>query len=585
MAMQITSDTIIENIDQNFKVSAGPGAGKTHWLVNHLKNVLHHSNKLGRNKKIACITYTNNAVKTILYRLGNCSDKVEVSTIHSFLYKNIIKPYIKFIPEVYGLNVAKVDGHYDLELNFKWIKSWIENHPNKSKLKPPFSLNQLIILPDNLRKLKRWLSSAYYCIDSSGLIIIRTDRNKAGITDQNNKFSAINKKTLDLLEPYILTLKKEYWITGLLSHDDVLFFSYCLIIRYPFILDILSSKYPYFFIDEFQDSNPIQTKILKMLEQKSVIGIIGDKAQSIYEFQGADVEQFDSFIMPNMAIYEIKDNRRSTSEIIKLLNNIRTDLKQNEEKSLSTGFMPLIIVGDKRNAYYKAKQISNDDVYVLSYSNIIANTMRYEITGVPEYKNFIEELKFADSTNERRNIIISTINAIELAQQFKYKDAIKVLENLYSKNIDKEKKALSLLHRLLSEYSKYRDETLLFYQNYIHKYMDFPQVTRGKIKEFYETHSYLELASCVNIPENKSFFRTIHKAKGSGFKNVLLVLENESDLEFILSPNLMNKVEHRVYYVAVSRAERRLFISIPSLSNKIKQELSTLPYIDVFVEK
>ena len=95
MAMQITSDTIIKNIDQHFKVSAGPGAGKTHWLINHLKNVLYHSNKLGRNKKIACITYTNNAVETILSRLGNCTDKVEVSTIHSFLYKNIVKPYIK----------------------------------------------------------------------------------------------------------------------------------------------------------------------------------------------------------------------------------------------------------------------------------------------------------------------------------------------------------------------------------------------------------------------------------------------------------------------------------------------------------
>ena len=581
MAMQITSDTIIKNIDQHFKVSAGPGAGKTHWLINHLKNVLYHSNKLGRNKKIACITYTNNAVETILSRLGNCTDKVEVSTIHSFLYKNIAKPYIKFIPEEYELNVAKVDGHDDFEIGSNWIKSWIENHPNRSKLRNPFSLNQLILLPDNLRRLKRWLSSAYYYVNPSDEIVIRTDRSKAGIMDQNNKYLAINEKTLDLLEPYIFILKKEYWKIGLLSHDDVLFFSYCLIMKYPFILDILSSKYPYFFIDEFQDSNPIQTKILKMLEQKAIIGIIGDKAQSIYEFQGADVAQFDSFILPNMAMYEINDNRRSSSEIVKLLNHVRTDLKQNEENSLSTGFMPQIIVGDKLDAYYKAKQIANEDVYALSYSNIIANTMRHAITGISEFRNFIEDLKIADSNNERIKIIIGTINAIELAQQLKYKEAIMILEKLYPKSLDKGKKALFLLQSLLKEYSKYKDNTLFYYQTYIQKYINSPQVTRGKVKIFYETHTYLELASCVNIPENKSCFRTIHKAKGSGYENVMLVLEKESDIDFILAPNLMNNVDHRVYYVAMSRAKRRLFISVPTLSNKIEEKLNTLSLINI----
>lgn len=84
MAMQITSETIIENIDQHFKINAGPGAGKTHWLINHIKNVLHNSTVLGKNKKIACITYTNNVVETILSRLGCCADKIEISTIHSF---------------------------------------------------------------------------------------------------------------------------------------------------------------------------------------------------------------------------------------------------------------------------------------------------------------------------------------------------------------------------------------------------------------------------------------------------------------------------------------------------------------------
>ncbi|MEO2258613.1 UvrD-helicase domain-containing protein [Paenibacillus amylolyticus] len=64
----ITADKSIP-IDDHFKIIAGPGAGKTRFLVNHILNALHHSNRLGRNKKIACITYTNIGVETIVDRL------------------------------------------------------------------------------------------------------------------------------------------------------------------------------------------------------------------------------------------------------------------------------------------------------------------------------------------------------------------------------------------------------------------------------------------------------------------------------------------------------------------------------------
>ena len=52
-------------IDENFKLIAGPGAGKTTFLVNHIKNVIKTSDKLKNGRKILCITYTNVAVDTI----------------------------------------------------------------------------------------------------------------------------------------------------------------------------------------------------------------------------------------------------------------------------------------------------------------------------------------------------------------------------------------------------------------------------------------------------------------------------------------------------------------------------------------
>ena len=64
MAIIITSEQTIP-IDEPFKISAGPGAGKTYWLISHIKNVVSNSHKLDIVKKVACITYTNVGIDTM----------------------------------------------------------------------------------------------------------------------------------------------------------------------------------------------------------------------------------------------------------------------------------------------------------------------------------------------------------------------------------------------------------------------------------------------------------------------------------------------------------------------------------------
>ncbi|MGR6010400.1 UvrD-helicase domain-containing protein [Bacillus cereus] len=62
--------------------------------------------------------------------------------------------------------------------------------------------------------------------------------------------------------------KKLCWEQGLLSHDDVLYFSYLLIKRNKKIREIIRAKFPYFLIDEFQDTSPLQVAIIKLLAKK-----------------------------------------------------------------------------------------------------------------------------------------------------------------------------------------------------------------------------------------------------------------------------------------------------------------------------
>jgi len=556
---QITSDNLLDDIEHHFRVSAGPGAGKTHWLVGHIKNVLHSSNRLAKTRKIACITYTNIAVETILNRLGTSADRVEVSTIHSFLYKNILKPYASLIASDFGLNVEEMDGHDNVILsNYGFLNDW------KART------GQQRIREDN--NVITAFKAIKWKFDTDGNLIAKTDypHRASGYAIKNDSY---------------LEYKKMTWEKGLVHHDDVLFLSFQIIIKFPFVLNVLRAKFPYFFVDEFQDSNPIQVEILKSIGQiETVIGIIGDNAQSIYGFQGAIPSQFQTFNIGAIEDYVMADNRRSSNEIVDLLNQLRSDITQIPFRGEST-MQPVILEGEMSLALQRAKLIcTNETVTSLSRQNITSNAMKMEIGGIALNGKLFNELTDTDSNRDRRVLIIASIKAVEFAREKKFNDSIKELEKLYKYKNDKQKgkrKALIHLTTLLDKYDDFKNGTLYDFSLFIKSEIntDIAKVTGGAIRTFYDNHSYQQLSLCITIPEDMSLHKTIHKSKGDEFDNVLLVLREETDLSFILSPNLNANTdaaeEQRVNYVAVSRAKNRLFISVPTLSTGNHELLKT----------
>lgn len=586
---QIDSNSFIP-IERHFRVEAGPGAGKTHWLVNHIKNVLHKSSRLGATKRIACITYTNIAADTIRERLGVQAYRVEVSTIHSFLYRHIVKPYVKFIADDYSLNFQKMDGHDEHRVSRKKLNSWIENHSNRSNLRHPYSENQLRRLPTYQEALLRWLASLSYVYDSENLTITCDGRQAYYTEEKSGKSIRKNlgkDKCLAILESELLSYKKLYWSEGKIHHEDVLYFGYQLLQKYPFILQVVRAKFPYFFVDEFQDTNPIQTKILEQIgKSETIVGIIGDKAQSIYEFQGADPSQFGSFMLPSMVSYEIQDNKRSTGNIVKLLNAVRKDMTQQHDSKNGDGEKPILIVSDMIATLQKAQEFcKNEDICSLSRDNITSNAMKKNAGAIPS-SDLLLGLRNNDSNRDRTRVIIACIQATELARYAHFKESIKELERVFKDDDDKNERrklALRHIHLFLKEYSRYSIGSLYEYYLYLQEHVSHKttKVTGGNVKNFYENHTYQELALGVKIVEDKSLHRTIHKAKGSEFDNVLLVLEQESDLAFILNPDLGNNEEQRVNYVAVSRARKRLFITVPSLGESKRKALEKLDVIKI----
>lgn len=580
MSMIITAKDKI-NIDEDFKVEAGPGAGKTEFLVNHIKNIIDNSDRLSNSRKIACITYTNIAVETILKRVGkNASNMIEVTTIHSFLYKNVVKPYCSFIPEEYELCAKKVKGHDDLYISTKYIREWFEDG-DFSGLKHPNSKNQVLEFPALMQALQSWLLSMK-CTFNNEVPTFECENTKAVGYDKDNKPVRLNKKNLEVLSSKIIDLKRIYWRKGKLDHNDVLYFSYVLIDQYPFILEILRAKFPYMFIDEYQDTNPIQSYILDQIRKKeTVVGVIGDKAQSIYGFQGANPKLFESFNSGDSCHYTINNNHRCSNKIIKLLNDIREDIIQ--ESTVEKNYDEVVIyVGDRIKAYKKAcEECQGGTVTSLSRDNITSNAMKKEIDNYNLNKKLLDQFNTDDSNDKRRDYILSFISAIELAQNGNIKESIKKIEWIFRNENDSKKVALFSLTKILEFYDQYCDKSLMDFYNSISNTLEpsLPKVTRGAPKIFYESVSYNEIAICINITEDSSNHVTIHKAKGAEFDAVFIV-DSKYLKKFLLEPDLNSNEEHRVFYVALSRARNRLFLQLDELKQSEEMAIKhRYPYL------
>lgn len=550
------SDDLI-GIENHFKLCAGPGAGKTRFLVNHIKNVITNSNRLKKTRKIACITYTNIGVDTLSERLENSLDDVEISTIHSFLYRNVIKPFVWMLEDKYQLNLAEIDGHEEFIPRMGIIREWI------------FDTGQYYGKKTNFTQIQK----------DMGKIILRFKNGKPKWEMKQPCKSAIKFETL-------IKYKIKCWKQGLLTHDDVLFLSYKLIDKYSRVREILRAKFPYIFIDEFQDTNPVQTKIVKLLaKRETVVGVIGDTAQSIFSFTGANVESFIKFNLQDMILYKLENNHRSTEEIITVLNNIRNDedFKQNSPEK-TKGPKPEVIISDFHNAYKSLeKSLDDEDFYVLSYTNNIVNRMKLKIEE--DYDSVsAEKLLEADGCYNRKLLIINIVKAIEVARDNNYQDAIKLVLKAYRKNEDfNEKNALKFLYKIVNNYVEFNELPLKkFYNTFIHGIYQTDEFSskignQGNPHELYSNINYFELALSFKLDNDNSFYRTIHRAKGDEFDNILLVIpfdEKDKFINFVKEHNLVEKEFHRRYYVALSRAKKRLFVNLPEISDKEKTLLS-----------
>lgn len=126
---------------------------------------------------------------------------------------------------------------------------------------------------------------------------------------------------------------------SLLDYDDLLVKLRDLLAHHPDVRQRLSESYRYIMVDEYQDTNHLQDEIVRLLASThDNVAVVGDDAQSIYSFRGADFRNIMDFPkqFPGVRIIKLEENYRSTQPILNLTNEIIQRAKEGYEKRLFT---------------------------------------------------------------------------------------------------------------------------------------------------------------------------------------------------------------------------------------------------------
>lgn len=296
---------------RSFVLHGGAGSGKTETLKDLLKYVaINHPTA-----KVVCITHTNIAANEIKERIENI---YPVSTIHSFLY-DLVKRYRKNIKSIiHELFVLP------MMIREPFVQGINETDYKKSE-------------HERYKKLYGKYADKLYLLNkmTCNKVVGKRDYDKdpeAYNADLNQKIDDFNKIIIQQIQNFEYS-KIEYNQSKFNSfkdvsygHDGLLDISHLLFFQYPVLKKIISDKYDYIFIDEYQDTRASIIEdfiIVSQEEPKFNICLFGDSMQSIY---GDGIGNVDDYTESQL-LYSIpkQDNFRCSYEVIELINSLRLD--------------------------------------------------------------------------------------------------------------------------------------------------------------------------------------------------------------------------------------------------------------------
>ena len=286
-------------------ILAGAGSGKTRVLTHRIAYLI---DECGVNPwNIMAITFTNKAAGEMRERVDNLvgfgAESIWVSTFHSSCVR-ILRRHIENLGYTTSFSIYDSDDQKTLMRQvFKTLDIDTKQFKERSVLAAISSAKDKLITPEE------------FLLNAGG--------------------DFREKKTGEIYKEYQKQLKKN----NALDFDDLIVKTVELFQNNPQILDYYQERFRYIMVDEYQDTNMAQFKLVSLLASKyRNLCVVGDDDQSIYRFRGADIQNILSFenTFPGTMVIKLEQNYRSTQNILDAANEVIRHNFGRKDKTLWT---------------------------------------------------------------------------------------------------------------------------------------------------------------------------------------------------------------------------------------------------------
>lgn len=377
-------------------VIAGAGSGKTRVLTNRIAYLIAEKNVLESN--ILAITFTNKAAKEMKERIyslvGETSKYIWINTFHSMCVR-ILRQHIDLLG--YNKNFTILDTSEQKTI----IKNIVKE----------LNLSEDSYQPNNILKI----------ISNSKNSMISVNEMKA-----QARFGFM-KNVAEIYEYYQKYLKKN----SVLDFDDLMLKTIVLFEKYPEVLAIYQNKFEYIHVDEYQDTNVIQYKLIKMLsEVHKNICVVGDDDQSIYSWRGACSDNIINFEKDyeNVEIIFLDQNYRSNSTILDAANAViknNTDRKDKVLWSENKG-------GDKITVYVAANDKDETDDIAKKILDLKTQGIDYKDIAILYRANYLS--RSMENSCMAFGIPYKLIGSLKFLQRQEIRDLLAYMNVIVNKN-------------------------------------------------------------------------------------------------------------------------------------------------------
>lgn len=291
-------------------IIAGAGSGKTRVLTYRIAYLLEKGTDAFN---VLSLTFTNKAAREMKERISKLVGSQEAKNLWMGTFHSIFAKMLRI--EASKLGYPANFTIYDTEDSKSVIKNILKQMNLDDKIyKPSLILNRISDAKNKLISAQQYANNPITLAE-----------------DQSSRKPLLGK--------IFIEYQKRNFKSGAMDFDDLLFQTNVLLRDFPDVLLKYQNKFRYILVDEYQDTNFSQYVIIKQLAARfQNICVVGDDAQSIYAFRGANIQNILNFEKdyPDLKTFKLEQNYRSTKTIVEAANKIIANNKDQFEKKVFT---------------------------------------------------------------------------------------------------------------------------------------------------------------------------------------------------------------------------------------------------------